>query len=69
MGRIGETCEGPETDGLVGLDIEDPRRLATTLDGVAMNEEMEPNRTYTLDHREDRLRLRVVDDVVVTAAR
>jgi len=22
MGRIGETCEGPETDGLVGLDIE-----------------------------------------------
>jgi hypothetical protein len=66
---IGKIYEAPETDPLVGLPILDARRIASTLSGIVIVEEMGSDGTYTFDHREDRVRLLVIDGVVAAAAR
>jgi hypothetical protein len=66
---IGKIFEGPETAPLVGLSIEDARPIAYTMSGITIVEEMGSDGTYTFDHREDRVRLLVIDGVVAAAAR
>lgn len=66
---IGQNWEAPDTDILVGLSIDDARRVAATITGIEIIRELGPNGSYTLDHRADRLTLQVADGVVVAAAR
>jgi hypothetical protein len=53
---LGQSWEAPETDVLVGLEIEDARRIGTTLDGITILREIHPDLSYTFDHRSDRLK-------------
>jgi hypothetical protein len=69
MDWVGKLYEGPETEGLVGMPIVNARQAAAAMSGIAIVEEMGSGSTYTLDHREDRLRLLVLDGVVAAAAR
>lgn len=69
MDWICRPYEMPETQALVGLPVEDARRIAAATDGIEIVEELAPCGVYTFDHRADRLRLLVIDDVVVAAAR
>ena len=64
---IGKNFEAPATQVFVGLRIEDARQQASVQSEIRLIREMGPNGTYTLDHREDRLSILVVDGVVVAA--
>ena len=68
MDWLGKSWEGPVTDVLVGLRIEDARQAADGIAGIEMIREMDPEGAYTFDHRANRLSLLVVDGVVVAAA-
>jgi hypothetical protein len=65
---LGQSWEAPETDVLVGLEIEDARRIGATLDGITSLREIHPGLNYTFDHRSDRLSLLVINGVVTAAA-
>jgi hypothetical protein len=66
---LGQSWEAPETDVLVGLEIEDARRIGATLDGITILREIRPGLSYTFDHRSDRLSLLVINGIVTAAAR
>jgi hypothetical protein len=66
---IGQTYEAPDTDVLVGLSIDDARRVGAAITGIDVIRELGPNSSYTFDHRADRLTLQVADGAVVAAAR
>ena len=69
MEWLGEQYEAPDTAVLVGLPIEDALRMGATIDGIEVVEEMTDESNVTFDHRNDRLRLLVIDGVVAAAAR
>ena len=52
----------------VGLTIQDARQTAAGKAGIGMIRELGPNGTYTMEYRENRLTLLVVDGVVVAAS-
>jgi hypothetical protein len=64
---IGKNFEGPATEVFVGRRIEEARQEAAGMAEIEMVREMGPDGTFTLEHREGRLSLLVVDDVVVAA--
>jgi hypothetical protein len=66
---IGKRNEGPDTEGLVGLPIEDVRKAAATIPRIEIIREIGMTGSYTFDHRDDRLTVLVDDDVVIAAAR
>ena len=66
---LGKGDERPDTDGLVGLPIEDVRKAAATIPRIEIIRELEMTGSYTFDHRDDRLTVLVDDGVVVAAAR
>jgi hypothetical protein len=66
---IGKGDERPDTDGLVGLPIEDVRKAAATIPRIEIIRELGMNGSYTFDHRDDRLTVLVDAGVVVAAAR
>ena len=69
MDWICRSYEGPETEVLVGRPVEDARRIAADMDGIQIVEELGAKGTISFDHRLDRLRLLVLDNVVMAAAR
>ena len=69
MDWIGKNAEATDTDGLVGLSIEDVRRAAATIPRIEIMRELGMTGTYTFDHRDDRLTVLVDNGVVVAAAR
>jgi hypothetical protein len=66
---LGKNVEAPDTDGLVGLSIEEVRRAAATIPRIEIIREIGMTATYTFDHREDRLTVHVDEGVAVAAAR
>ena len=69
MDWIGKRNEGLDTEGLVGLPIEDVRKVAATIPRIEIIREIGMTGSYTFDHRDDRLTVLVDDGVVVAAAR
>jgi hypothetical protein len=66
---IGKRNERPDTDGLVGLPIEDVRKAAASIPRIEIIRELGMTGSYTFDHRDERLTVLVDDGVVVAAGR